>query len=69
MNYNDSSNINCVRLTIKCISFESIHYTIYMYIISSFMIFSEFYYMFVSMYCQFEQKILFFSSKNNYFLE
>ena len=36
---------------IKCTHFESFHYTINLDVVSSFMIFSDFDYMFLSMYC------------------
>ena len=38
----DNSNIKCVGSTIKCISFEPIHYTISLDIVSSSMIFNDF---------------------------
>ena len=41
-----NSNIKCVGLIIKCMNFESIHYTINLDAISSFMDFSDFDYMF-----------------------
>ena len=42
-----NSNIKCVGLIIKCMDFESIHYTIYnLDAVSSFIVFSDFDYMF-----------------------
>ena len=46
-----NSNIKCIDSTIKCIGFESFHYVINLDVISSFMVFSDFDYMFLSMYC------------------
>ena len=46
-----NSNIKCVDSTIKCIGFESFRYAINLDVVSSFMIFSGFDYMFLSMYC------------------
>ena len=43
------SNIKCVGSTIKCVSFESIHYVINLNIVSSSMVFSGFDSMFISM--------------------
>ena len=45
-----NSNIKCVGSTIKYISFESIHYTINMNIVSSFMVFNDVDYMFLLRY-------------------
>ena len=42
---------------------ESIHYAINLYVFSSFIVFSNFDYMFPLMYCLFESMKLFFSSK------
>ena len=58
-----SNNIKCVGSTIKCIGFEPIHYAISLDVVSFFMIFSDFDFMFLSMYCYFELIKLFFSSK------
>ena len=52
-NYKHSShngNIKCVGSIIKCIDFESIYHAINFDAISSFMVFSDFDYMFISMY-------------------
>ena len=46
-----NSNIKCVDLTIKCIGFESFHYAINLDVVSSFVVFSDFNYIFISMYC------------------
>ena len=43
-------NIKCVDPIIKCIGFESFHYTINLDVVSSFVFFSDFDYMFLSMY-------------------
>ena len=51
MYYSHNSNIKCVGSTIKYIGFESIHYAINLDDVLSFMVFSDFDYMFVSMYC------------------
>ena len=48
--------------TIKYIGFESIHYAINMDVVSLFMIFSDFDYMFLLISCLFESMKLFFSS-------
>ena len=48
MYFNHNSNIKCVNSTIKCIGFESFHYTINMNIIS--IVFNDFDSMFLSMY-------------------
>ena len=45
-----NSNIKCVDLIIKCINFESFYYAINLNIISFSMVFSNFDYMFLSMY-------------------
>ena len=45
-----NSNIKYVDLIIKCIGFESFHYAINLKVVSSFMIFSDFNCMFLSMY-------------------
>ena len=58
-----NSNIKCVGLTIKYIDFELIHCVINLDVVSLFMVFSDFDYMFLSMYCYFESIKLFFSSK------
>ena len=46
-----NSNIKCVDSTIKCIGFESFYYIINLDVVSSFIIFSGFDSMFLSMYC------------------
>ena len=48
---NHNSNIKCVCSTIRCIDFKSIHYAINLNVVSFSMMFSYFYYMFLSMYC------------------
>ena len=50
MYYSHNSNIKCVGLTDKCIGFESIHYAINHDIVSSFIVFSDFDIMFLSIY-------------------
>ena len=59
----NNSNIKCVKLTIKCIGFESFHYAINLDIISSFVVFSDFDYMFLSIYCLLESIKLFLFQK------
>ena len=49
--FSHNSNIKCISLIIKCIDFESIHCTINLNVVSSFMVFSEFDFIFLSMYC------------------
>ena len=51
MYYSHSSNIKYVGSTIKCIRFESIHYAINLDVVSFFMVFSDFDYILLSMYC------------------
>ena len=46
-----NSNIKCVGSTIIYIGFELIHYAINLDIVSSSMVFTDFNYMFLSMYC------------------
>ena len=49
----DKNQINghqMCRLNIKCINFKSIHYAINLDVVSFFMIFSDFDYIFISMY-------------------
>ena len=46
-----NSNIKCVDSTIKCICFEWLYYAIKLNVVSLFVIFSDFDYMFLSMYC------------------
>ena len=58
---NHSSNIKCVGTTIKYIDFESIHYTLNLDDVSSFIVYNDFDYMFLSIYCWFESIKLFFS--------
>ena len=50
MYYSHNSNIKCMDSTIKCIGFESFHYAINLDVVSSFMVFSDFDYMFIPMY-------------------
>ena len=50
-NYTHNSNMKCVRSTINCISFEPIYYAIILDIVSSLMVFGDFDFMFLSMYC------------------
>ena len=45
-----NSNIKCIRLTINCIYFELIHYAINLNVVSSFMVFIDFDYIFLSIY-------------------
>ena len=56
INYNHNSNI-------KCVGFKSIYYAINLNTVLSFMVFSNFDYLFQSMYCFFESMKLFFSLK------
>ena len=51
MYYNVNSNIKCVYSTIKCIDFESFYYVINLDVVSSIVVFNDFNYMFLSMYC------------------
>ena len=51
---NHNNNIKYIDSTIKCINFELFHYIINLYLVSSFEVFSNFDYMFISMYCLFE---------------
>ena len=51
MYYSHNSNIKCVNSTFKYIDFDSFHYAINLNVVSSFMIFSGFNYMFLSIYC------------------
>ena len=55
-----NSNIKCVDSTINCISFESFHNVINLNVVSSFMVFNGFDYMFLSMYYKLESIKLFF---------
>ena len=41
---------NSIGSNIKCIDFESIHYVINLDVVSSFMVFNDFDYIFLSMY-------------------
>ena len=50
MYYNHNSNIKCVDSIIKYISFKLIHYAINLDVVLFFMIFTDFNYMFRSMY-------------------
>ena len=66
MYFGHSSNIKCVNSTIKCICFEFYHYTINLNVVLSFMVFSGFDSIFLSMYCELESMKLFFSKTKNY---
>ena len=46
---NHNSNIKCVDLIIKCISFESFSYVINLDVVSYFVVFSNFDFMFLSL--------------------
>ena len=46
-----NSNIKCVDSTIKCIGIESFHCVNNMDVVSSIMVFNDFDYMFLSLYC------------------
>ena len=48
---NHNSNIKYVDSIIQYIGFNSIHYTINLDVVPSFIVFSDFNYMFISMYC------------------
>ena len=48
--YGQNSNIQCVDSTIKYISFEPIHYAINLDVVLSSLVFSDFDFMFLSMY-------------------
>ena len=50
MYFSHNSNIKYVNSTIKYIDIETIHYAINMDIVSSFIVFSDFDYLFISMY-------------------
>ena len=50
MYYSYNSNIKYIDSAIKCITFESFHYVINLDVVSSFVVFSDFDYMFPSMY-------------------
>ena len=45
--YSHNSNIKCVYLTIKCIGFKSFHYAINLDVVSSFVVFNDFDFMFL----------------------
>ena len=45
--YSHNSNIKYVNLTIKCIDFESFYYAINLNVVSSFIVFSHFDFMFL----------------------
>ena len=51
MYYSHNNNIKYVDSTIKCIDFESFHYAINLDVVSFFMVFNDFDYMFLLMYC------------------
>ena len=65
--YSHNSNIKCAGSTIKYISLKLIPYVINFDVVSSFMIFSNFDCMFLSLYYWFESMKLFFSSKKRVF--
>ena len=46
-----NSNIKCVYSTIKCIGIELFHCANNLDVVSSFVVFSDFDYMFLSLYC------------------
>ena len=46
-----NNNIKCVESIIKLKGFELIHYIINLNVVSFYMIFKDFDYMFISMYC------------------
>ena len=48
--FSHNSNIKCVNSIIKYIGFESFHYVINLNVVSSFMVFSSFDFIFLSMY-------------------
>ena len=45
--YSHNSNIKCVDSTIKCIGFKSFHYAINLDVVSSFVVFNDFDFMFL----------------------
>ena len=45
-----NNNVKCVDSTIKCLGFESFYYVINLNVVSSFVIFSNFDYIFLLMY-------------------
>ena len=45
-----NNNIKCVDSTTKCIGFESFHYAINLDVVASFVVFSDFNSMFLSIY-------------------
>ena len=49
--FSHNSNIKCVDSTIKCMAFESFHYAIKFDVMSSFVVFKYFDFLFLSMYC------------------
>ena len=49
--YIHNSNIKYIGSPIKCIGFEPIHYNINLDVVSSSMVFNDFDYMFLLMYC------------------
>ena len=49
--YSHNNNIKYMGSTIKCIDFELIHYVINLDVVLSFMIFRDFDYIYLSMYC------------------
>ena len=51
MHFSYNSNSKCVDSIIKDIDFESIHYIINLDAVSSFMVFNDFDYIFLLMYC------------------
>ena len=54
MNHRYSSHNNTIKpagLTIKCIGFDPIHYAINLDVFSSFIVFNDFDFIFLSIYC------------------
>ena len=66
--YSNDSKIKCVSSTILYIGFDLIQYVINLDVVSFSMVFNDFDFMFLSMYCWFESINLFFSSKILFFL-
>ena len=49
--YSHNSNIKYIDSTIKCIDFKLFHYVINLDAVSSYVVFNDFDYIFLSMYC------------------
>ena len=49
--YSHNNTIKRVDLTIKCIGFDPIHYAINLDVFSSFIVFNDFDFIFLSIYC------------------